>query len=460
MIVYVKQNHNLISIAVFLLMIFSLISICFFDTRWIVISMTFTIGAMLVYCLTNLSKNLSLMIFFVCFFTFLSSSVIIRFFSGENFFYGFNKIEFDTACSLIIVSAYMVFWGYYIDKRYNISLFKQNDKSCEEHCITKKIQNASFAIFVITTILLLFFSVPKMVYAIRMGYVALYTSYSGSEWSMRLYFMSSAAFFIGLAANPNKRRLWVYEILGCLNPIIVFIQGERSTLVAYVLFNVWYVFNYKYMIYGTEEKSKNDCLKLLLFGGIVMIFVLPFLYNYGYSRIGEYSNTRGLQGVLNFFDSQGGSFRVLGESVKYDGSLPQRWYSFGSIIDRLSDAGYYQQSEKRALMAHSFADAITYFEEKESYLSGYGMGSCYIGEIYYDFGVIGVVIVNYILGMILKALSNFRKMSIFKRSILFIVFQNMMIIPRGAFLRPIDVLLSSSTIIVFLIVFGISKIKI
>lgn len=457
----VEQKQKIIKLTIFLFMGVSILAILSWNSTLIVLAMIFTFVAMMIYCISNLTKNIVLAIMFICIFTFLSSSVIGRFLYGQNdFMYGFTDTEFNTACSLIIISYYMIFCGYIIDKHYRIvcgskrGLFFE-DSSFSVECI----QKISFIVFVVSSVMAMFFSIQKMIYALHMGYISLYTTYSGSSWLQRLSFVSSASFFIGLAAKPNKKMLKYYFILGFIDPVITFIQGVRSTLVTYVLFLVFYCFTYNNLINGNDAKDNRKTIRLIFLGVLSIIIIIPFLYSYGLSRIGENSNTNGINAIIAFFDGQGGSFRVLGAAVKYKGALPQKWYSFGSIIDRFSDVVYGTQNAQRAMMAHSFADTITYLEEKASYLMGYGMGSCYIAEIFYDFGVLGVIIVNLFLGIILKTLTDFENLSIFKRSVSFILFQNVMMMPRGTFLRPIDVLFSFSTIVVFFIVFGASRIR-
>jgi len=456
-----KKKTTIFTLFVFTVMIISALSIMVSNSSLLVMAMTLTFACMMVYCLSNLANCIVMAIMFICIFTFLSSSVIVRFFSGQNnFMYEFTVAEFNKACTLIIISYYMIFWGYIKDKRYKI-VFRRKRKFLfsDTYFSINRIQKISFAIFVGSSIAQLFFSIPKMIYSINNGYLALYTGYSGSYWLTRLSFITSAAFFIGLAAKPSKRRFKWYAILGLINPVVVFLQGERSTLVTYSLFLIYYYFTYDNLIFETNETDNRKTVKLVVLAGISMLVILPFLYRYGLSRIGMLSTAQTGNGISSFFDSQGGSFRVVGAAVKYKGTLPQKWYSFGSVIDRFSDVVYYTQNEQRATMAHSFADTITFLEEKWSYLTGYGMGSSYIAEIFYDFGVVGVIIVNFFLGRILKGLTDFKNLSIFKRSLLFLILQNIMIMPRGAFLRPFDILLSSSTIIVYFIVFGFARKK-
>ncbi len=452
------KRETVITLFTISVILFSVVAIVYSNTSFLVVSMTLTFVSLMIYCLSNAEKHIVLAIFLICIFTFLASSVTVRFILGQsNYMYGFNRNEFNLSCTLIIISYVMIFCGYISDKRYKfIWGTKKNSFYSDNIFSIKRVQKISFLIFVFASVIELLFSIPKMVYSMTNGYMALYTEYVGSSMLTRLSFIASAAFFIGLAAKPSKKKVIAYSIIGLINPIIVFLQGERSTIVTYVIFLIYYYFTYNNLMYKTNKSDIKKTIKLVFLISGVLIVILPFLYRYGFYRINMQSEIQKGSGIINFFDSQGGSFRVLGAAVKYKGTLPQKWYSLGSIIDRFSDIAYYGQNELRATMSHSFADIITYKEEQWSYLSGYGMGSSYIAEIFYDFGMLGVIIVNFLLGKILKCLTDFKNLSIFMRSILFIVLQNMMIMPRGAFLRPFDVLLSSSTLIVFLTVFGFS----
>ena len=228
---------GLVSIFVCLFAIAILIS----SQPLIVISMMLIFAGLFLYCFTNLQKHFVLAIMILCIFTFLASSVIVRFVLGQdNYAYGLNDSDFALACSLIIMSVFMIFLGYIPNNHLKLAFKWKKNVLGDESFSIERIQNISFVLFLVISFAQLFFSIPRMFYALSNGYVALYTSYSGSVWLTRLSFMATATFFIGLAARPDKRRVKWYAIIGFINPVVVLIQGERGTLVAYVLFLTYY----------------------------------------------------------------------------------------------------------------------------------------------------------------------------------------------------------------------------
>ncbi len=74
-----------------------------------------------------------------------------------------------------------------------------------------------------------------------------------------------------------------------------------------------------------------------------------------------------------------------------------------AILRKMLDIRVYNgNSIENALYGHSLAHRLSYLEYGDYYLQGHGVGSCYIAELYHDFGVIGVMAGNYIYGYILR----------------------------------------------------------
>lgn len=71
------------------------------------------------------------------------------------------------------------------------------------------------------------------------------------------------------------------------------------------------------------------------------------------------------------------------------------------------------QSIESALYRNSFADSISYILSPSRYITGWGYGSSYIAELFKDFSCFGVIIGNFIIGIILALMPK-----LFKKGIL------------------------------------------
>ncbi len=67
------------------------------------------------------------------------------------------------------------------------------------------------------------------------------------------------------------------------------------------------------------------------------------------------------------------------------------------------------------------------------YLQGHGVGSCYIAELYHDFGMIGVMIGSFFYGYILKKINNIQFENYLGDGILIAMIYYVILAPRGNF---------------------------
>ena len=81
---------------------------------------------------------------------------------------------------------------------------------------------------------------------------------------------------------------------------------------------------------------------------------------------------------------------------------------------------------------NTFSHWISYLTQPSLYLSGHGMGSCYLAEVYLAFGIIGVIGVAFFIGFILSKLAkfNFDNNRIFINSIYFLLIKSIFTLPR------------------------------
>ena len=146
--------------------------------------------------------------------------------------------------------------------------------------------------------------------------------------------------------------------------------------------------------------------------------VLMFMYFFEYVRsehavgiASEYSP------LLGFFVRQGTSINVIKYAELFEERLnPDAYYSLYNTLKWLQDSWidyllnlnlnfeFGRQSLETAISGTSLADFVSYNANPTTYLTGMGYGSCYIEELYVDFGYIGVFLGNVIYGILLCVL--------------------------------------------------------
>lgn len=431
------------------------------------ISIMFLCIVMFFFCVRDFSKKFGLVLFFITMFTFLVGGAFLPLISGESDWQsGLAEHEYIVACNCLYFAVVFLIVGYAFWGKVKIKISLRNRKEGifqlleDTNFFIYKMQKIVFGIFIVSTLIAILGESDRLLYSIQHGYMALYTDYSQSGWVQRARIISTTSFFIGLATRPKKRILYIYLILGIVNPLFEMMEGARSQFMMYVLFVIFYLYTLPNFKNGNSSQY-NDKKRLyyLIFAGILIsLFVIPALYTYGYTRVGrEYEQSETIFGyIFDFFKGQSGSFAILGYAERYKGELPGICYSFGTIIDRIVGNNYVANTVDAAVKTNQFGAAITYAIKPYSYLHGVGLGSSYIAEVFYDFGYIGVIIVNFLIGGVLNKLSNWNQNSIFKQSIMYILFYYMLTIPRSSLMNPIVQLISISTIMTIVTVFGFS----
>lgn len=421
------------------------------------------------FCLDHMSERIGLFVFFISIFTFLIVGAIIQPFSGNE---TFDSSEYIKASNCLYITCISLMLGcLFARKNYRI-------KYGNQHFLTAKcfndnmynietIQTVAFVLFIVSAGISLATEFQRMMYALTNGYMTLYGEYSSSSLAKRLHIVCMASLFIGLAAKPTLKQMKIYIFIGLVNPLMQLIEGGRSNFVAYILFMATFLFNKQYFtknskIINEVKNEKRNIKRLIVVGIVALLVIVPIMYLIGFSRMGydikKGSSIFALIGA--FFKGQGRSFELIEYAEKYKGELPGINYTFGALIDKINGNIYQNYTAEYALNRNDFGAIIIYLVKPYNFITlKNGMGSSYIAELYYDFNYIGVFIANVFLGMLLERLSRHSSESVLQRSMMFLLFYYMLIMPRGPFMNPIQQLISFSTIITYLIVMIMAKKK-
>lgn len=122
--------------------------------------------------------------------------------------------------------------------------------------------------------------------------------------------------------------------------------------------------------------------------------------------------------AISFFQGQGVSVNVIGYAKECEGTYPETniSYTFGPIIQELKHNPvsnffglfpFYKSQELEAVYHNNnFGATITYLVDPQRFLGGGGLGSSYIAEAWVDFGYVGIIVVNFVFGILCHSCIN------------------------------------------------------
>lgn len=443
----------------------------FREPLWSVVCLVVLCVALVFHFSYEFSKKTGLAFYFICMFTFSIGGAILPILNGDkNWMSNLTDREYIVACNCMFLSCIFILLGSIFCEKY-IFVFRRVEKYgnrgkqsvgrlSDDHFNIARVQRLAFGVFIITTAIVLIGEMDKLQFIRTNSYLASYTEYSTSSIVARAKIINLTSWFIGLAARPDKKRVLIYSLLGILNPILILAGGSRTAFASFILFVVFYLYNYSGIKFKEVHSSKKRSLYIFLAAVLCLIIVIPFLYTYGYARDGrtDYNQNDSIfQNIIQFFSSQGNSYTLIGYAERYKDQLPGICYSFGEIIDKILGNTYAYGTVDGALKTNRFGAIMTYILYQWNYLNlGTGVGSSYIAELYYDFNYMGIILGNFFIGGLLQKLVNWKRNSVIKQSIFFVLFYHMLAMPRTSLMEPFVQLFSLSSIVTFLFIFGAS----
>ncbi len=255
-------------------------------------------------------------------------------------------------------------------------------------------------------------------YVMQYGYTAYYLQYSSGLPIIvhDIADISPVAFYVFLATMPSKKETRIPIILYLIRCVLSLGTGRRMHLmVGLLLVFAYLVSRNKFMSRGEVWFSRKMRIGMM----IAVPFLLVGMYLFEYVRADFYvGNASQFNPLFGFFARQGISVNVIKYAERFkDGLNKDTLYSFYNTSKFLEtnavnkylfhlDFSYNSggQTVQNALNSNSLANFISYRVSSTNYLKGVGMGSCYIAELFVDFGYTGVFIGNFIYGYVLQAL--------------------------------------------------------
>lgn len=425
--------------------------------------------AAVIYLARDLSRNVFILAFLVSFFTFLLGGEAIMLLGLQANRYSFTQEADNHAYVAVLVSLVFLLLSYVVVNMYLPERYGTRKSPTGMPPNTPSIRRVSLIFFYSTLVFKLIVNLSMVMYARANSYFDVYTDYEfqGPGFFVKLATMSTAAFYIFLGTFPSKKecRLPVFMYL-CVTMLTIVSGRRNDTITALLILFVYYCFR-NIMYSGSQVWVPRKLVYALV---LVSPLLLSVLYSITALRSG---NSDGLMvsyfgGMLNFFYQQGFSINVIKWAKQLEASIPDRWYSLSQLYDFFTTRNfisrllfnfkiYSGQTAERALEGHRMSYLLTYLVFPESYLQGYGVGSCYIAEAYHDFGYAGVAAVNSLYGYLLARFNYINYRNPFMIAISFLMMQGLIMAPRSYADAFIGNLLDFSNIEIFLAIWLIAK---
>lgn len=429
------------SIITFLLESIILIMSLILNVDW---EFTITImiwSIMLIFVIEDYNNRIVLGAFLGTFFMFLLGAYICyQYFHYENDVVIFDEIIMEHIYFTLNLALFSVWIGFlfieWSGKRRKLVKIEKNDFKDSYIEIIKRLSKWGYYILYPLYILVLS---EKILYTGVVGYTGVYLGYSSSiPYIIRLCAnMAPMMLFIFLSTLPKKKECKIPIFLYVIYLIFSLGSGQRSDFVIGIMLIGIYCFFRNNSVKGEEKWIGQKEIGMII---VCTPIVLLLLNLYGYIRFGENQESENM--ILDIFTSQGVSVSVIGYERVYENSIPiDKFYTIGGIIDFLKYnpissflfhfTEYIGQNAQRALKGNSMAHIISYLVLPYNYNLGRGLGSCYLAELFHDFGYVGVSLGSAIYGVIIKICSNFNKYKIWGRYICFIMISAILLAPRS-----------------------------
>ena len=302
---------------------------------------------------------------------------------------------------------------------------KQMDKREEAHCTktyekTSALVNVERAVRILSIIsacCLIAVNTESAIYVQIFGYLS---SYLGVKSVLPGIITQTAdmmpmIFAFYLATIPSKKEAKGPIVLYIIAMALNLFAGRRYEAVSAVLLLVLYA-TYRNKIDEEKWIKRAHIVLLIALVPVVMIFLI-LMESW---RAGGSGKPISIKLLAEFLNSVGSSSQVISYEHMFHADLASRnvLYSFGNVWRSLNgnaiaqllgvSTAYGTQTVENALYGHSISAYIMYRINPSRMLEGGGIGSCYMAELMCDFSYIGLIIGNFLIGVILQKLSGLK----------------------------------------------------
>ena len=274
------------------------------------------------------------------------------------------------------------------------------------------------------------------------GYLESYMAANASSSGIFGYFAGFTVIALSIYLVTMPKKIWSILALGCFEVygVLTMLTGHRYTFIAISMYVMVYI------VYRQRRESGWITKKMVVLIVIAIPFVLALMNMINTIRAGDIDASGGglVRSAVNFMDQQGGSVNCVKRIFFYEDRIADMHLtSFSntrtalfenSLVRRLFDVQVYTgNSVENAFYGHYLSHRLSYLEYGNYYFQGHGTGSCYIAELFHDFGYIGVILGSLIYGYLLRRITDIGTGRFFRDGLLFATQYFIYLAPRGDF---------------------------
>jgi oligosaccharide repeat unit polymerase len=380
-------------------------------------------------------------------------SEILYYLEAENFLNLFTSLQIVTLSLLCIYAGYRLAGPFFAEREKNIRV--KGWAAVPRNSLLPVIRQISVAVLLVSSLASFYTLMLSVLNVLRNGYLGSFTQMSSANIPsvvsrLSMFFVPSFAVF--LATMPNRKQLTLPMAVYGVYLLATLLTGRRNIFVCETLTILIY-FVLRDSLFDKEKRIFKK--RSVISGGIISVVAMYLLQRLAEIRAyGLLSQRNFFDTVVNFFYSQGASFRVVVQTVnvwdQFDHGMTWKYlfYPFelfvhNNLITRtLFGLTPIIEVQTRAFAetTHNYAHALTYLVDPIRYLSGGGFGTSFVAESYVAFGFLGVVLVSAGVGLILRFFSSMLTRSWVIIATCLMAIRNFVYIPRSfAFLWVTDV---------------------
>lgn len=421
---------------------------------------------MMVYAYRRIEKRVLLFAFGIAFFVFLIGREMLE----QLFFHEIDDQFNDAINTHTYISmgiALLSVWGAYTLFSRKRTRLDNSRPNCDTPYI-RKIRTFSKIAFYATYPFAMAMNIAIAIFVSTFGYLSYYTDYSELlAGNPLLYTISKlelimpAALCIFMATLPSKKEIKWLLIYYVAYLLLTLGGGQRSTFVLGLLL----IFIFAAYMQGIrpeenwfKQRYMGYCCLLL-----PLLAIMGSLYNMW--RFGEdLQDINPFASFFDFFYDQGVTSYIIKRSYEMEADIPGNciyaleFLHSGVPARLLGIPVYHGNTIEHALYGNSFTHALGYTVMGNTYLAGKGTGSCYIAELFYDFGYTGIALGSALYGWIFAQVSKGAKNKILRRAIVFIIVTQLLWACRASYTGFLSFLFAPSTLLLLVFVFGGAKI--
>lgn len=427
--------------------------------------MFFIWGVLFIYAIGDMGNRSLLVAFLIAFFVFLIGRDMLENFGGykvENFDLKVNNHAYVS----MIISLLSIAFSYIFFSRKRTDGYEKADLANKMQ--DESVKKISVMFFYITIAFAIISKIVVAKYLVNNSYSELYTDYSEYlSGNTILYLISKielmmpVSLCIYLASMPDKKEIKAPLCLYIFYLVISLGSGQRSTSMLGMLFLMVYILYRN----STDPEEGWFKKKYIVLAVILLPVLAVFLTWYNAWRFNELDRFKWYEGVFDFLYEQGVTSNVIKRGYMYIDQIPNdklyvlEFMRSGLLARVFGIQVYHGNTIEHALYGGSYTHTLGYVVLRTLYLTGRGTGTSYIAELFQDFGYMGIVAGNVVYGYIMAKITNlFSTKSVFKFSVQLYIITQILWAPRGSFSGFLTVLFYPTTVITYILIFGVANI--